>query len=124
MGRKETGRRGEDEACRYLENLGHTIVARNWRSGRTELDIISRGPDGLHFVEVKSRTAPALAPPEINVNGAKRRNIVATARRFLATEGRGRFLDCEVFFDVVTIVFDGPNAVIEYYPAAFIPMYY
>lgn len=121
--RRLTGKRGEDEACRYLENLGHSIVARNWRGGRTELDIISRGPDGLHFVEVKSRTAPVLAAPEINVNSSKRKNIVAAASRFLNTAGRGAFAGCEVFFDIVTVIFDGPDTVIEYYPAAFIPIY-
>lgn len=122
--RSETGRRGEDEACIYLENLGHSIIARNWRGGRVELDIISLGPDGLHFVEVKSRTAPCQAPPEVNVNYAKRRNIVSAAGRFLATAGRGKFGDVEIFFDVITVVFDGPSANVEYFPAAFIPMYY
>ena len=122
--RQWTGKRGEDEACRYLENLGHLILARNWRGGRVELDIISLGPDGLHFVEVKSRTAPCLAPPEINVNYVKQIHISSAAGRFLNTVGRGKFGGSEVFFDVITVVFDGPSIVIEYFPHAFIPMYY
>lgn len=121
--RRQTGRRGEDEACRYLSELGFSIVARNWRGGRTELDIICLAPDGLHFVEVKSRTAPVQAPPEVNVNYTKQRHIVDAARRFLATTGRGRFVGKEIFFDVVSIVFDGPETHIEYFPAAFIPIY-
>ena len=122
--RQKTGKRGEDEASRYLEQLGHTIIARNWRSGRVELDIISYAPDGLHIVEVKSRTAPVIAAPEVNVNYAKKRNLVTAAQRFLNGEGLGRFPNAEVFFDVLTVVFDGEDAIIEYYPAAFIPMYY
>ena len=39
--RGELGRLGEDIACRYLENLGHTILDRNWRWGHLEIDIIS-----------------------------------------------------------------------------------
>lgn len=122
--RSVTGKRGEDAACRYLESLGHTIVARNWRGGRVELDIISLGADGLHFVEVKSRTVPCLAPPELNVNYTKQRNVVTAAGRFLATVGKGKFPDVEIFFDVVSVVFDGPSTVIEYFPSAFVPVYY
>lgn len=122
--RPATGKRGEDEACRYLENLGHLILARNWRGGRVELDIVSLGPDGLHFVEVKSRTAPCQAPPEVNVNRVKQKNIVAAASRFLATVGRGKFGNAEIFFDVITVVFDGASTIVEYFPVAFIPMYY
>ena len=118
------GKRGEDEACRYLQNLGHKIIERNWRGSRTELDIITLAPDGLHFVEVKTRRAPALVAPEANVTAAKMRNIVSAASRYLHGEGRGRFADAEIFFDVLTVVLDGPDAIINYYPAAFRPMYF
>ena len=46
MGRAQTGRTGEDAACRYLTEQGHTILERNWRSGHLEIDIISLAPDG------------------------------------------------------------------------------
>ena len=118
------GKRGEDEACRYLQNLGHRIIERNWRGSRVELDIITLAPDGLHFVEVKSRRAPVMVAPEANVTAAKMRNIVSAASRYLHTSGRGRFAGAEIFFDVVTVVFEGPEAVICYYPAAFRPMYF
>ena len=48
--RQITGRRGEDEACRYLRDRGHEIIRRNWRCGHLEIDIISLDPEGLHIV--------------------------------------------------------------------------
>ena len=52
--RRDLGKKGEDIACRLLEEKGHTILERNWRSGHLEIDIISLDQDGIHFVEVKA----------------------------------------------------------------------
>ena len=35
------GKEGEDAAVEYLQKQGHQIMARNYRSGRAEIDIIS-----------------------------------------------------------------------------------
>ena len=123
MGRKEgkaaLGQLGEDLACAWLEQNGHTVLARNWRSGHLEIDIISKAADGLHFAEVKSRTAPVSADPEENVGPAKQKRITAAALRFL--NGLGE--DLEVSFDVISVVFDGGTADIEYYPGAWLPLF-
>lgn len=121
--RKKTGRLGEQEACEYLMSLGHTILERNWRHARLELDIISLDKEGLHFVEVKTRRAPALASPEINVNFGKRRHMAGAAAAYLSSGDHGDLRDCEVFFDIISILFEGEEAHIEYYPKAFIPIY-
>ncbi len=123
-GRQDIGRKGEEEACRYLSGRGHQIIRRNWRSGHLELDIISLDSDGLHIVEVKSRQVPAPASPQTNVDRRKMRKLTAAANAFLNSEARkGLPSDLEVFFDVVTVLFDGPKFEIEYYPQAFIPLY-
>lgn len=123
--RAELGKRGEDEACKYLSDLGQVILKRNWRYSHLELDIISLvDGDELHIIEVKSRTAPVMAAPELNVNRAKMRKIIEAAGAFLhSPDCKALSADLEVFFDVVTVVFDGPNFEIEYYPKAFIPIY-
>lgn len=122
--RQTIGKKGEDEACRHLESLGHTIISRNWRHAHLEIDIISLRANELHFVEVKSRTAPAAAAPEQNVGPAKQHRLTAAALAFL-NSGIRRPLppDLEVFFDVVTLLFDGPDFELKYYPQAFIPTY-
>lgn len=51
----EAGRKGEDAAVKYLENLGHKILARNWKTKWCEIDIVSEKDDVLYFTEVKYR---------------------------------------------------------------------
>lgn len=52
---KQIGDGGEDKACEYLLSLGHTIIERNWKTKRCEIDIVSSFEDTIYFVEVKSR---------------------------------------------------------------------
>ena len=117
------GKKGEDIACRYLLSHGHTILDRNWRSGHLEIDIVSLDPAGLHFVEVKSRVAPAPVAPEENVGYLKQRRIVSAAGRYLhSAECRSRFAQTEVFFDVFSVIFEGEKAEVNYFPQAYIPI--
>ncbi|MBR1575066.1 MAG: YraN family protein [Bacteroidales bacterium] len=118
--RKRLGDLGEDLACRHLEQLGHTVLERNWRSSHLEIDLITLDDEGLHFVEVKSRTAPVSASPEDNVGYRKRRNLTTAALGYL---NAGHFGDRDVFFDIVTVIFDGERTEIRYYKQAFIPIY-
>ena len=60
----ETGQAGERAATEYLRRAGYDICARNWRQGRDELDIVALKEGVLHFVEVKTRRAGSLTPPE------------------------------------------------------------
>ncbi len=48
------GQIGETRACRYLQHRGFTILERNQRLGRGELDIIARRGELIIFVEVKA----------------------------------------------------------------------
>jgi len=124
--RQQVGKKGEEEACNYLKSLGHAIVARNWRNEHKEIDIVSLCGSELHIVEVKSRTAPLAADPAVNVNCDKQRKLAAAAKAFIHSP---EFLsipkggDIEIFFDVVTVVFDGDGMTIDYYPKAYIPIY-
>lgn len=122
--RMELGRRGEDIACKFLSGRGHTIVQRNFRSGHLELDIISLDKNGVHFVEVKSRVAPAAVSPEENVTAAKQRKVADAALRYLNLAKDKRIpSDVEVNFDVVAVTFDGGKEIVEWFPNAFYPMY-
>ena len=38
----ELGKWGEDLATTYLEQKGYTIMERDWKSGRRDIDIIAR----------------------------------------------------------------------------------
>ena len=114
------GQAGEQMACDFLETQGHQILDRNWRTGHLELDIISEAADGLHFVEVKARTAPVTTTVVDQVNTVKQKRISAAAGQYLNKkhmEGK------EVFFDIVSVLFDGEQTVVRYFPQAWIPMY-
>lgn len=120
--RQQTGKFGEDMAADYLECKGFTILARNWRSGHYELDIVAVDDDGIHFVEVRTRINPEILPQE-TVNSAKQHKVVEAAKRFLREEAYRRFSDFEAFFDVVGVTLSNDGTDLEYIPQAFIPMY-
>jgi putative endonuclease len=117
-GKRALGRLGEEKACDFLESRGHRIVARNWQGSHLEVDIISEAADGVHFVEVKSRL-DADAAPEEKVDARKQRRISTAALKYLNESGSDR----EVFFDVVSVTFDGANTRVNYFPQAWIPLY-
>ena len=122
--RMEIGRMGEDVACGFLTEKGHTIVQRNYRCGHLEIDIITLDRNGVHFVEVKSRVAPVAAAPEENVTAAKQRKVADAALRFLHKSKDERLAgDLEVNFDVVAVTFDGGEEIVEWFPNAFYPVY-
>lgn len=80
----------------------------------------------LHFVEVKTRTAPAAADPALNVNYEKRGNLVKGAKAFLNSKAMLALPDdLEISFDVIAVIFHSWNDryEIEYYPNAFVPIY-
>ena len=114
------GKTGEDVACDFLLSRGHQILDRNWRAGHLELDIVSEGPDGLHFVEVKARTAPVTSTLMDQVNPVKQKRISAAARQYLA---KHQLPPREVYFDIVSVLFDGGETRVRYIPQAWIPLY-
>jgi putative endonuclease len=118
-GNKALGRLGEEMACDFLQSRGQRILERNWRSGHLEIDIITEAEDGLHFVEVKACTAPLIIDPYQKVDHRKQQRISNAALSYLNAQKR----DLEVFFDVVSIVFDGARADLQYFPQAWIPIY-
>ena len=125
-GKRAAGQLGEDIACRYLEGLGHTILARNWRSSHLEIDIVTADREGsIRFVEVKTRIEPIALAPEEQVNATKRRRLANAALAYLNDPKAPKPLagNGESFFDIVSVVLGGGRQEVEYFPAAWIPMY-
>jgi len=59
MTKLELGKLGEKIAQTYLANIGHKIIKTNYRSGRLEIDIISKYKNLIVFTEVKTRIKTA-----------------------------------------------------------------
>ncbi|HTB62011.1 MAG TPA: YraN family protein [Opitutales bacterium] len=56
----KSGQLGEDAAAQFARARGWKIVARNWRHGRDELDLVAWDGEVLVFAEVRARRASAL----------------------------------------------------------------
>jgi len=114
------GELGEQMACDFLSSRGHQILDRNWRAGHLEIDIVSEGADGLHFVEVKTRKAPVTTTVSDQVTPIKQKRISAAALRYLNTK---HLYGQEVFFDIVAVTVEQDETRVRYYPQAWIPMF-
>jgi len=94
------GRWGEERAARFLTRRGWVILARNYRFGRREVDLVVRREQLVAFVEVKTRGGDGFGAPQEAITALKRREIEAVAAHFLARHG----LDgVSVRFDAVAI---------------------
>ena len=115
----DLGRRGEEEALRFLESKGMKLLDRNWRSGYREIDLVMEGEDGLHIVEVRSLTESGNIPYE-SIDRRKQRMVMSAAARYVYEKR----IHAEVRFDVVSVVFGKGDAVyIEYFADAFAPQW-
>jgi len=77
------GRTGEDLAARWLSEKGFSVLQRNWRHGRNEVDIIAGRQGVLHFIEVKSRRSTRYGNPEQSVSQKKLGNVMRGASGWL-----------------------------------------
>ncbi|MEN3330256.1 MAG: putative endonuclease [Acidobacteriota bacterium] len=111
------GALGESYAAAYLDQLGYRLVATNFtiavgrnRRGAvisTEIDLVAYDGDTLCFIEVKSRASDWFAPPQVNVDLRKRRQITRAARAYR------RMLGVEeqpYRYDVVTVILPEDSA--------------
>jgi len=105
------GTLGESYAAAYLDQQGYRLVAANFslpvgrnRRGaiiNAEIDLIAYDGDTLCFIEVKSRSSDWFAPPQVNVDLRKRRQITRAARVYRQMLG---IKDQPYRYDVVTVI--------------------
>jgi putative endonuclease len=96
----EFGIEGEDKAANYLLREGYTILERNWKSGRKELDIVAEKDGTLVVVEVKARKSNKYGNPEEAVTPTKIRNTVLAADAYI----RFNRIDLPVRFDIISVL--------------------
>ena len=105
------GTLGEAYAAAYLDQLGYRLIAANFTLpvGRNlrgavvtaEIDLVAYDGDTLCFIEVKTRASDWFAPPQVNVDLRKRRQITRAARVYRQMLG----VDDEPHrYDVITVV--------------------
>lgn len=84
----DLGQRGEDAAAELLSRKGYTVVERNVRLGRLELDLVCQAPaqagGELVFVEVKTRGGGSLGSPADGLTPQKCERLLRAARQYLS----------------------------------------
>ncbi len=98
------GREGEEAALAWYLRRGYSLVARNWRCGLGEIDLVLARAGELVVCEVKTRRGDAYGAPFEAVTWRKRRKLESLAEAFLATAGMGA---AAVRFDVASVVLGG-----------------
>ncbi|MGD8698664.1 MAG: YraN family protein [Gemmatimonadales bacterium] len=113
---RDLGIRGERLAASHLERLGYTILERNYRSGRREVDLVVGLGDTVAFVEVKTRAGQGFGHPLEAITALKRREVERVAVRWQQRNGRpGQHYR----FDAVGVLIeDNAAPVIEHIPDA------
>lgn len=93
------GRRGEGLAACWLRLKGYRLLARNFRSGAGEIDLVARRGAVLAMVEVKTRGDLASASEAL---GARQRaRIVRATEAFL--QQRPNLARLSIRFDVILV---------------------
>ena len=113
----ELGRRGEDEAVRYLERRGLVVLSRNWRCRDGKLDVVAVEDDRLVICEVKTRSGTRFGEPAEAVTPRKAARIRRVTQAWLAAH---QVRWCAIRFDVVAVLMepDRPTT-LQHYKAAF-----
>ena len=77
------GDAGEEQALRYLEKQGLTLVERNFRCKGGEIDLVMQDGRGLVFVEVRKRADTGYGGAAASVTARKQARLVIAAQAFL-----------------------------------------
>jgi putative endonuclease len=96
------GKDGEEMAAAFMMEKGFEILAKNYRSGRAEIDLILKKESLLVFAEVKLRSKVGkFGLPEDAVNGKKEDLIMGAAENYiLDNDWKG-----DVRFDIISIIY-------------------
>lgn len=114
--RHALGRTAEDRALAWLERKGLSLVTRNWRGHRGELDLVMRDRNGLVIVEVRARPGRPHDEARASIGPAKARRLRATVRDYLGASGYGDELPVRI--DVVTLAGDRARPDLQWWPSA------
>ena len=114
--RQELGALGERVAARWLEGRGWEVLARRFRSGHRDLDLVARRAGVVAFVEVKARRGLALGDPVEAVGVWKQRQLARSAWIWIDRHG----VPGEAYrFDVVGVVFGAAGVRVRHVEDAF-----
>lgn len=98
------GRYGEDVAAEFLLGEGWTVLDRNWRGTRGELDLVALDGTELVAVEVKTRRSTAFGHPAEAVTPRKLARVRRLTAEWLRTHD---VRPASVRVDVIAVLLTG-----------------
>jgi len=111
----ELGKKGEQLAVNYLIKNNYTIIERNYRFDKAEVDIIAKQNDTLAIIEVKTRSTVEFGNPQDFVKPKQIQRLVKAVDEYVTVNN----LDVEVRFDIIAIIKEGASYNIEHLENAF-----
>lgn len=93
------GKRGEDMAVAFLTKEGYTVLQRNYRYQRAEIDVVCNKGGLLVFVEVKLRYSDVYGFPEQSVGKRKQALVRSAAEHYIFENNWQK----DIRFDVLAI---------------------
>ncbi|MGY5355329.1 YraN family protein [Wenyingzhuangia sp. IMCC45467] len=112
----DLGNIGEALATDFLTKKGYSILDKNWRYLKAEIDIIALKQNTLAIVEVKTRTTDFFGNPEEFITKSKIKLLIMAADAYV----QKRNLEVEVRFDVIAIVKNNHQTNIKHIKQAFL----
>jgi len=113
----ELGAKGEHLAENHLKEEGYTILCRNYRYQKAEIDIIALKEGILTIIEVKTRSSDFIKPITEAIDKRKIKLLALAADNYILEKG----WDLEVHFDIITVVRSRETFIIEHIENAFFP---
>ncbi|MEZ5013825.1 MAG: YraN family protein [Chitinophagales bacterium] len=118
MGQNQVlGRQGEEAAVRFLEEKGFSILERNYRAGRSEVDIIAMDGKMLVICEVKTRNWGTQNDGAASVGNKKHKTLMRAAIRYM----EDKKLQCELRFDLLCVTHYRGEWSVEHFEDVFLP---
>lgn len=112
----ELGAWGEEFASSYLKKNGYTILARNYRFQKAEIDILAQKESStLVVVEVKTRNSDFFGDPQSFIDKKKIQQLVKAADQYIISND----LEVEVRFDIIAILKNSTEESLEHFENAF-----
>lgn len=112
----QLGQAGENAAAEYYLAQGFEVLARGYRHGRAEVDLVlRRGDELLVFAEVKTRSSGQFGTPETFVSERKKELFrVAATHLQEELDWRG-----DIRFDILALTLLSQGFRIEHFEDAF-----
>jgi putative endonuclease len=96
----QKGKDAEDKALEFLTQKGYELLARNYRFGKGEIDLVVVKENTLVFVEVRSLQSADFGFPEQSISEKKKQLLQKTAENFIFEKNWQK----NIRFDIIALL--------------------